>query len=571
MDKKALIRRSFAVAALLSVLHAWADPSRPGAAPAKAAQPAAREEAGRRMYMDGLLPSGQPMSGIVQGDIALTGQQVICGRCHRRSGIGAPEGQNVAPPVVGEILFNPLRIPTSKPPLSPELRPAYTDETLKRAIREGISSTGEPLGPLMPRYPLSDEQLDDLIAYLNTLNTNPDPGVTERDIHFATVIAGPVSPADRKAFLDVFETYFDQKNRETRHETFRAEHAPWHKAWLMQPYRKWVLHLWELQGPPDSWDAQLDALYQRQPVFAVISGLSMGPWEPIHRFCEQRQMPCVLPITDLPVSNESDFYSIYFNRGMDLEADTVAEHLTTAQGNPTTVFQVYPANDARALEAARELHGRLEAQSVAVKDLPFESDTMDDDEWKGFVEQATGATAVLWLGPDALQPLWNQWRSSDSRSDSGSDSRGPSRVYLSTSLFGTDPGTLPEALWQRVYLVHPAALPERIPTLLARSTGWLKAKGIYAPSAEKVQANAFLSLKITGEAIKRIRGFFKRDYFLERIEHMAENAVYTSVYPKVSLAPGQRFLSRGAYITQIQSGQPDGLVARSDWLVPSAD
>lgn len=541
---------------------AWGDDGGPIPAPTSEAA-ASQVDAGRRMYMEGVLPTGERMTGIVQGDIPLAGEQVICGRCHRRSGIGAPEGQNVAPPVVADILYNSVRLPTSKPPLAPELRPAYTVETLKRAIREGTGSTGKPLGPLMPRYPLDDAHLDTLIGYLNTLSSSPDPGVTAQDIHFATVIAGSVDPGARKAFLDVFETYFEQKNRETRHETFRSEHAPWHEAWTMKPYRKWVLHLWELQGEPDSWAEQLRAHYEARPVFAVISGLAAGPWEPVHRFCESNGVPCILPVTDLPVVNEADFYSIYFNRGMALEADTIAEHLKGEQGPQGPVIQVYAVSDARAREAGAQLRRRLEANGTTVTDLAFESAVTDEAFWRGFVEQFAGATAVLWLGPDALQGLWGAWRPSDSM--------GPDRVYLSTSLYGIDAGTLPADLRQQVYLVHPSELPSRLPQRLARAAGWLKAKRIAAPGAEQIQANAFLALKMAGEAAMRIRGFFNRDYFLERMEHMAENALYTSVYPRVSLAPGQRFLSRGAYIARFQPGGAGELAAATDWLLPKTD
>jgi phage-related protein len=247
---------------------------------------------------------------------------------------------------------------------------------------------------------------------------------------------------------------------------------------------------------------------------------------------------------------------------MDLESDVIAEHLTATEGSSTSVFQVYPIGDARAQKAADGLRKRLEGHGWTVRDLPLESTTMDDRQWKGFVAQAAGATAVLWLRPDALQPLWNQWQASGA---------GPDRVYLSTSLFGTEPVTLPQDLWQRVYLVHTSEVPNRTPALLARASGWLRAKKIYAPAEAQIQGNAFLALRMSGEAAKRIGGFFKRDYFLERIEHMAENAVFTSVYPKLSLAPGQRFLSRGAYITQFQPGGGGRLVAATDWLVPKSD
>ncbi len=205
------------------------------------------------MYMEGVLPTGELMTGTVVGDVKLRGDQVICAACHRRSGLGSMEGQEAVPAVTGDLLFQPLRLPTSKPPLAPVLRPAYDAELLKRAIRDGVRSDGQPLGELMPRYDLSDEQLGSLIAYLDSLQSSSAPGVTDRDMHFATIIAGPVEPATRKAFVDVLETYFEQKNKETRHESYRASNAPWHKAWIMAPYRKWVLHVWDIEGPPDSW------------------------------------------------------------------------------------------------------------------------------------------------------------------------------------------------------------------------------------------------------------------------------------------------------------------------------
>ena len=74
----------------------------------------------------------------------------------------------------------------------------------------------------MPRYDLTDAQLDSLLFYLKTLQSNPSPGVTTREIHFATVVSGSVDSGSRDAFLDVLNAFFEQKNRETRHESDRA-------------------------------------------------------------------------------------------------------------------------------------------------------------------------------------------------------------------------------------------------------------------------------------------------------------------------------------------------------------
>ena len=81
------------------------------------------------------------------------------------------------------------------------------------------------------------------------------------------------------------------------------------------------------KGPAASWPAQLQAQYAQQPVFAVLSGMAPGSWQPIHDFCEQNQVPCLFPVTDLPVVDEQSFYTVYLSQGMTLEADAIARHL----------------------------------------------------------------------------------------------------------------------------------------------------------------------------------------------------------------------------------------------------
>ena len=73
--------------------------------------------------------------------------------------------------------------------------------------------------------------------------------------------------------------------------------------------------------------------------------------------------------------------------------------------------------------------------------------------------------------------------------------------------------------------------------LLMRSTGWLRSTRIHAPAQKQVQAGAFFAKKMFGGALQGIRGYFLRDYLLERMEHMVDNANYMSVYPCISLAP----------------------------------
>ncbi len=543
--------------AALTALIVIAGPVHAG--PASPSVEDARIEQGRRMYLEGVLPSGKAITGKVRGDVTLSGELVICGTCHRRSGMGSNEGDQVIPAITGEMLFNPLRLPTSSQPLAPQQRPAYSMATLKQAIVAGVDANGDALDPLMPRYALSDADLDSLIGYLRTLSTDISPGVGDEEVHFATIVSDGVAPQRRKALLEVMETFVAQKNSETRHETFRKEHAPWHKKWLFGPYRKWALHVWELHGPRATWPEQLAAYYDAQPVFAVLSGAVEGSWRPVHEFCQATKLPCLFPTTDLPVLAEQDFYALYLSKGMSLEGELIARHQGEGAAARASVVQVYRRGDERARVAAQALREAM--PGAAVRDVTWDHAQAPPDAafWRGVAGQAQGVTLVVWMGEPELAGLWAALQP---------DAQ-PQRLYLSTTLFGTDPARVPAALRERVYLAHRSAMPDRTARLLLRSTGWLRAKRIYSDQEREVQANAYFALKVAGDALRQIRGYFFRDYLLERIEHMIESAPYTSVYPHVSLAPGQRFAAKGGYIVKVSGGQNTvKLVAVTEWLTP---
>jgi hypothetical protein len=46
----------------------------------------------------------------------------------------------------------------------------YTEESIKKAITQGVEPDGERLDPTMPRFDMTDKDIDDLIGFLKTLN-----------------------------------------------------------------------------------------------------------------------------------------------------------------------------------------------------------------------------------------------------------------------------------------------------------------------------------------------------------------------------------------------------------------
>jgi cytochrome c oxidase subunit 2 len=89
-----------------------------------------------------------------------------CATCHGADGRGgAPVMMGTEIP--GDIRYSHL---TEEEHEEGEEHPPYTDELIKRAITLGLNPAGEPLDPTMPRWRMSDRDLNDLIEFLKTLD-----------------------------------------------------------------------------------------------------------------------------------------------------------------------------------------------------------------------------------------------------------------------------------------------------------------------------------------------------------------------------------------------------------------
>lgn len=127
---------------------------------------------GQSIYSTGKNLNGDVIvhiGGPLRGNLARV--PLPCMGCHGADGHGGIIGvlfyQIEVPPVTWQVLSNPA--PTGPDKL--ETRPAYNEQTVARAIRDGIKSDGTRLDVLtMPRYSLGAQDVNDLIGYLKTLH-----------------------------------------------------------------------------------------------------------------------------------------------------------------------------------------------------------------------------------------------------------------------------------------------------------------------------------------------------------------------------------------------------------------
>jgi len=536
----------------------------------------ADDEAGRSIYRDGRLPGGAPLRGVLSGDVALRGFAASCSRCHRPSGFGSTEGASFVPPVTGPSLFSPRRprradlirglyqdpLPQAAraSPRTPRDRPAYDVASLVATLRTGVDPSGRSLDPLMPRYDLDDADAKALVGYLKTLGASDDPGVDGRELHLATVVSSGVDPERRRAMLDVVEAFVLAHNLGVRRELARPGFSPHYKGEYRGARREWVHHVWELDGPAETWGSQLDALSRRRPVFALVGGAVNGGWGPIHRFSERTGAPCLFPLTDLPVvaPDEGPTPTLYLSRGLPVEAQSLGVWLSDSRpGSDVRFVQVYrrtESGEAMAKAFRSSLRDDLRAR---LDDRPLSRRTPipGADFWNEIGNAPSPLVLVLWLTPQDYTGL--RQIAPHPRQE----------LYFSGGLLEGDASAIPERVRRQARLTYPFALPGQEEPEIYRARAWLRSRKV-ARDPERWQLATFFAMSVLEHATVRMFDHFSRDYLVECIEHEAENAVNPGLFPRMSLGPGQRFASKGCFIVEPSRDAVGNVNPISPWIVP---
>ncbi len=530
------------------------------AGPAVLAGPNA--DVGRDIYLYGRVASGAPLQARRDATTNMSGMGAACVNCHQRSGLGGREGRATIPPITGRYLFSQAEDADDTKGLpfvegTRGDRMAYTDETLARVIREGVNSEGRQLSYLMPGFDLSDTDMTSLITYLKTLDKRRVPGVTSSTLHFATIVTPDADPIKRQGMLSVLNQFFADHNARPMVDAPRmiTSSKTLYSKSMARVHRLWELHVWELTGPASTWQQQLEARLAREPVFAVVSGLGGKNWQPVHAFCERAALPCLLPNVELPVVAEGDFYSQYFSRGVLLEAGLMAHDLLPAASTQTikTVTQVYRADDVGEA-ASQELAKLLQGQGITVKSSVLAADATGDALAQRVAASKDADALVFWLRTADLAALPATLGTTH-------------QVYVSGLMGGLENAPLPAGWREQTHIAYPFDLPEARKVRVDFAQGWFMLRKIPVVSLQ-VQADTYLACGLISETINHMVDTFVRDYLVERFQTLLEHRAVTGYYPRLALATGQHFASKGGHLVRFAGASGSKLLSEHNWIVP---
>jgi hypothetical protein len=365
---------------------------------------------------------------------------------------------------------------------------------------------------------------------------------------------------------------------------------------VLRTERHWEHEIWEISGPKETWLAQLRELQAKNPVFAIASGV-VGDGTALHQFCESEKVPCWFPVADaLPASAGTDFYGMYFNAGVVLEAEVLAKQV----GSPGRVVQVL-SDDAAAFRAA----DAFDAKRGGAKSRRL------------VVGQATLGELAQTMAGLGKQDALVLWLRADDLREVSSQAVPLASVWMGTRLANGEQSPLSPPWREKATMAYTYELPWQRVGNTSAMRAWLGLNNkplVY----EAMQSELYFAFTYLNETAGDLLNNLHREYLLERADMMLgrreleqsnaqmiaqrslrnvalnerlalESKVTarndgvpqvtmdeltaqregTTVYPRLTLGPGQRFASKGAYLVHLtQPGESRSLTTDSNWLVP---
>jgi ABC-type branched-subunit amino acid transport system substrate-binding protein len=476
---------------------------------------------GKRIYVEGESESGSPINAIVSsGGTAISASILPCIGCHGDDGKGRPEG-GVVP---SDITWNKLTATYGHEHAYGRAHPAFDEKSVAVAIIAGADPAANALDVAMPRYDMSEADMADLIVYLQHIEDDLDPGLTEDTIRIGSIL--PLEGSLQGlglAMKQVLDAYFTDVNASggihgRKIELVVADYKP--------------------DAAQSGW--QVRDLLEQQSVFAMVSGYAAGIETQIAALAEELEVPMIGPHTQLPQEgNGLDRHSFYLVSGLIQQSAVLARHGVSAKNRGSRqVAVVRPVGEIydRALQRVEaELQTKGETVALSLMYQPPFFDATDVAQ----VLSEKGIDTVLFFGQAAdLRRLANEASERDWHPD----------LLLPGVFAGKDMFEVSEQFAGRVFVAY-SSIPSDHTTGGVQAFEKLHSEHDLDYQHSTAQISAYVAAEVLVESLKRSGRALSREKLMTALESLAE--FQPGLMPPISYNRSRRIGAFGGYVVML--------------------
>lgn len=494
------------------------------------------ERRGRAIYLRGETSDSKQIMAMV-GDLEVPASTIHCAGCHGRRGEGKTEGGVSA----GNLTWSNLTKSYGHTHPTGRKHGPFNEPAFINSVVRGVDPSGNNLLVAMPRYRMSIEDMNDLLAYIKRLEFDRDPGLTSESIAVGVPLPASAALADMgQAIRQAVSAYFEELN--ARGGIYN---------------RKIKLHFTETGGAEMT--AGLRTLIERDEVFAFIAGVSAGGDRQLSSLAREAEVPFIGPATLLPQAERPpNRYVFYLLPGVGEQAVALMNYGDKQYSLKTQRSAVlYATTELSSAAAEASLAHAQQAGWKEVVRMPYSAGSLDANRIaKQLKDDGTRAVFIFGTGNDTENFL-----------------RAASALEWAPHVFSLgllEPKdlavNLPPSFSKKVFLAFPTV------------PGDVTAEGLaeYRTLSEKyklptrhvaAQLVALAAAKTFVEGLKRAGADLSREQLVTALEGLYEYD--TGFTPKVIFGPNRRVGAAGAYVVTIDADTNE-FVPVSGWIAANS-
>ena len=489
------------------------------------------ERRGRALYLRGETAGKKPLTAMV-GDLEVPAATMNCAGCHGRRGEGKTEGGVTA----GNLTWSNLIKSYGHTHPNGRKHGPFTESSLTTAVVRGVDPAGNELAVAMPRYRISIEDMNDLIAYIKRLEFDRDPGLTSESIEVGVPLPSNTALAGLgQAVRQVISAYFEDLN---------ARGGIYH--------RKIKFHFTEAGADMST---SLRNLNNQNQIFAFIGGVSAGADKEIAALAREEEIPFIGPATLLPqVEHPPNRYVFYLLPGVSEQAAALTNFADQQLGvkkqravvlSPTTEL---PSAAAEAVLARAKEAGWTDVVKMSYTTTAFDANKLAQQ----LKTEGTAAVFIFGGGNDIESFL---------RAASALEWT-PYVLSLGVLASRDLAASVPPAFTKKVFLAFPTVPGDVTAEGVAEYRALVEKYKLPSQHAA-AQLAAMAAAKTFVEALKRAGADLSREQLVTALEGLYEYD--TGLTPKLIFGPNRHVGAAGAYIVTINSETKE-FISASGWV-----